>query len=94
MQLCMMPSGASLASSPWLEQRSITHVEVETVEFGDAVLCDELRDGWVPLAHPSEEFGNTHDRGDNVSIREDGVKMDRMRLLASSCGTHYRPCAQ
>ena len=36
------------------------HVEVETVEFGDAVFCYELRDCWIPLGHPAEEFGDTY----------------------------------
>ena len=38
------------------------HVEVEAVELGDAVLCDELRDRRISLRHPSEELRDTHDR--------------------------------
>ena len=34
---------------------------VETVKLGDAVLSNELRDARIPLGHPSEELGNTHD---------------------------------
>ena len=32
---------------------------IETVELGDAVLRDELRDGRIPLREPSEELGDT-----------------------------------
>lgn len=86
-QLCMIPSGATLAREPWPEQGSLTHVQVETVEFGNAVLCDELGDGWVPLTHPSEEFGNTHGCGGNVSVKVSGVKMNEMRMIASRYST-------
>ena len=37
------------------------HVQVEAVELWYPILCDQLRDGRVPLAHPSEEFRDTHD---------------------------------
>jgi len=35
------------------------HIEVEAVELGDSVLCDELRDGRIALREPAEKFGNT-----------------------------------
>lgn len=37
------------------------HIEVKTVEFGYPVLCNELRDGRISLAQPSEELWHTHD---------------------------------
>ena len=37
------------------------HVQVQTVEFRNAILCNQLRDSGVSLAHPSEELRNTHD---------------------------------
>lgn len=36
------------------------HVQVKTIEFRDAILCNQLRDCRIPLAHPSEELGDTH----------------------------------
>lgn len=36
------------------------HVEVKTVEFWYAILCDQLRDRRISFAHPSEELGDTH----------------------------------
>lgn len=39
------------------------HVQIKAVKFRDSVFGDELRNSWVALAHPSEEFGNTHGGG-------------------------------
>jgi len=44
------------------------HVKVEAVEFGDAVLRDDLRDGWVALREPAEEFGNTLSKSIYVEV--------------------------
>ena len=35
------------------------HIQVETIELGNAVLGDQLRDSWVALREPAEEFRNT-----------------------------------
>lgn len=35
---------------------------VETVELGNAILGNELRDGRIALREPSEELGNTLQR--------------------------------
>lgn len=32
------------------------HVKIETVKFRYPILCDELGDGWVSLAQPTEKL--------------------------------------
>ena len=39
------------------------HVQIQAVELWDTILCDELRYGGIPLAHPAKELGNTHGGG-------------------------------
>lgn len=41
---------------------------VKTVELGNAVFRDELRDARIPLGHPSKELGDTHDCGRLLAI--------------------------
>lgn len=36
------------------------HVEVETVKLRYTVLCNELRDGRIPLTHPSTKASSQH----------------------------------
>ena len=43
------------------------HVKIQTVEFWDSILGDELRDRRVSLRHPSEELGDTHCGGGSGS---------------------------
>jgi hypothetical protein len=38
------------------------HIEVQCIEFRYPIFCDQLRDGRVPLTHPSKELGDTHDK--------------------------------
>lgn len=33
---------------------------VKTVELGNAVFRNKLRDAWIPFRHPSKELGDTH----------------------------------
>src|SRR5271170_1589986 len=39
------------------------HVKIQTVEFWDSILSNELRDRRVSLRHPSEELRDTHCSG-------------------------------
>jgi hypothetical protein len=51
------------------------HVEVETVELGYSVLCNELGDGGISLGKPSEKLGDTHvERQWTVSSPRKGSK--------------------
>ena len=34
------------------------HIKIERVEFRYPILCNELRDGGIPLTHPSEKLNN------------------------------------
>lgn len=43
------------------------HVQVEVIEFRYPIFCDELGDGRISLAHPSEEFGDTHSSGEGIA---------------------------
>jgi hypothetical protein len=53
-------------SAWYLVLRAATNIE--TVELGDAVLRNELRDAWIALRHPSEELGDTHGCGWSIAI--------------------------
>lgn len=37
------------------------HIQIQTIELWDPIFCNQLGDGWISLAEPSEEFGNPHD---------------------------------
>ena len=66
-QLCMMPSvKRKLQRRLGTRKVFLTHVKVEAIELWDAILSDQLRDRWISLAHPSEEFGDTHGAGLDV----------------------------
>jgi hypothetical protein len=50
------------AFSPWV-YLDVAHLDayIEAIEFGYAILRNELRYRGVSFAHPSEELGDTHD---------------------------------
>lgn len=56
------------------------HVEIQTIEFGDSVLSNELGDGRIALGEPPEEFGNTHG---------DGVVQNGVCVCACECVRGY-----
>ena len=47
------------------------HVEIEAVELWYSVLRYQLRDGWIPFAHPSKELWYSHtDRANALGVLE------------------------
>jgi hypothetical protein len=53
-------------SAPCEYSRQATNIK--TVELGNAILGNELRDAGIALRHPSEELWNTHDGGWSLRI--------------------------
>ena len=43
----------------WRKRRRWESTYVEGIKLGNAVLSNQLRDGRIALAHPSEEFRDT-----------------------------------
>lgn len=58
------------------------HIKIEVIEFGDAILGNQLRDRGIALAEPSKEFGDAHGClwlwGLNVCCRNVGKKAGGM----------------
>ena len=68
---------------------NLVHVEIETIELWNSVVGDELGDGRISLAHPSEEFRDTHGGG---RCREIKFAVDLSFFLGSPESSYQQMC--